>query len=168
MATGFLRNSMINEEGGVDPEQFRMEAKFDRMDAIGKGDTRPHHPVRAVPQSQVRSAKAGRILPHDGVYKSMHEAEVAVYTPQEQMKRTEIVRANARDRRHAREAHARLEAADGGLGRTGQNESTRVDCGARGGRCHVHRRRGFLPLKDGSFLAQGYAPTRHKVKIAIR
>jgi len=36
VATGFLRNSMTNEEGGVDPEQFRMEAMFDRMDAIGK------------------------------------------------------------------------------------------------------------------------------------
>lgn len=36
VATGFLRNSMLNEEGGVDPEQFRMEAMFDRMDAIGK------------------------------------------------------------------------------------------------------------------------------------
>ena len=28
---------MTNEEGGVEPEQFRMEAMFDRMDAIGKG-----------------------------------------------------------------------------------------------------------------------------------
>src|SRR5262249_48030178 len=37
VATGFLRNSMTNEEGGIDPEQFRMEAMFDRMDAIGKG-----------------------------------------------------------------------------------------------------------------------------------
>src|SRR5207253_905490 len=36
VATGFLRNSMINEEGGIDPEQFRMEAMFDRMDAVGK------------------------------------------------------------------------------------------------------------------------------------
>lgn len=36
IATGFLRNSMINEEGGIDPEQFRMEAMFDRIDAIGK------------------------------------------------------------------------------------------------------------------------------------
>jgi hypothetical protein len=27
---------MINEEGGVDPEQFRMEAMFDHMDTIGK------------------------------------------------------------------------------------------------------------------------------------
>jgi len=36
VATGFLRNSMINEEGAIDPEQFRMEALIDRMDCIGK------------------------------------------------------------------------------------------------------------------------------------
>ena len=36
IATGFLRNAMLNEEGGVDPEQFRMEGLFDRMDCIGK------------------------------------------------------------------------------------------------------------------------------------
>ena len=36
VATGFLRHSMLNEEGGVDPEQFRMDAMFDRMDAVGK------------------------------------------------------------------------------------------------------------------------------------
>ena len=36
VATGFLRNSMLNEEGGVDPEQFRVEGLFDRMDCIGK------------------------------------------------------------------------------------------------------------------------------------
>ncbi len=36
VATGFLRNSMLNEEGGVDPEQFRVEAVADRVDAVGK------------------------------------------------------------------------------------------------------------------------------------
>jgi len=36
VATGFLRNSMINEEGAVIPEQFRKEEIFDRMDCIGK------------------------------------------------------------------------------------------------------------------------------------
>jgi len=36
VATGFLRNSMINEEGAIDPEQFRMESMFDRMDCLGK------------------------------------------------------------------------------------------------------------------------------------
>ena len=55
---------MINEEGGVDPEQFRMEAMFDRMDAIGKGILGRHDSMRAVPRPQVRSAEAGRVLPH--------------------------------------------------------------------------------------------------------
>jgi hypothetical protein len=36
IATGFLRNSMINEEGAIVPEQFRMDAMFDRMDCVGK------------------------------------------------------------------------------------------------------------------------------------
>ena len=36
VATGFLRNSMLNEEGGVDPEQFRVEGIIDRVDAVGK------------------------------------------------------------------------------------------------------------------------------------
>jgi hypothetical protein len=37
IATGFLRNSMINEEGAIVAEQFRMVEMFDRIDCIGKG-----------------------------------------------------------------------------------------------------------------------------------
>jgi hypothetical protein len=36
VATGFLRNGMVNEEGAILAEQFRMDGLFDRMDAIGK------------------------------------------------------------------------------------------------------------------------------------
>lgn len=36
VATGFLRNSMLNQEGGIEPEQFRVEALVDRVDAVGK------------------------------------------------------------------------------------------------------------------------------------
>jgi hypothetical protein len=36
IATGFLRNSMRNEEGGVEPEQFRTEEILDRVDTVGK------------------------------------------------------------------------------------------------------------------------------------
>jgi hypothetical protein len=36
VATGFLRNSMLNQEGGIEPEQFRIEAMIDRMDAVGR------------------------------------------------------------------------------------------------------------------------------------
>ena len=36
VATGFLRNSMLNEEGAIIPEQFRMVEMFDRIDCIEK------------------------------------------------------------------------------------------------------------------------------------
>ncbi len=35
-ATGFLRNSMINMEGGIEPEKFRVETMIDRVDAVGR------------------------------------------------------------------------------------------------------------------------------------
>jgi hypothetical protein len=37
VATGYLRNSMVSEEGAIINEQYRMEGMFDRMDALGKG-----------------------------------------------------------------------------------------------------------------------------------
>ncbi|MBN8246127.1 MAG: PSD1 domain-containing protein [Verrucomicrobia bacterium] len=36
IATGFLRNSMINMEGGIEPEKFRVESIVDRVDAVGR------------------------------------------------------------------------------------------------------------------------------------
>ena len=35
IATGFLRNTMINEEGGIDKEEFRQEAVLDRVNTVG-------------------------------------------------------------------------------------------------------------------------------------
>jgi hypothetical protein len=35
IATGFHRNTLINEEGGIDPEQFRVEAVIDRINTTG-------------------------------------------------------------------------------------------------------------------------------------
>jgi hypothetical protein len=37
IATGFHRNTQINEEGGIDPEQFRVEAVIDRVATTGTG-----------------------------------------------------------------------------------------------------------------------------------
>jgi hypothetical protein len=37
VATGYLRNAMVSEEGAIIAEQYRMEGMFDRMDALGKG-----------------------------------------------------------------------------------------------------------------------------------
>ena len=36
IATGFHRNSMVNEEGGVDPEEFRVAAIINRVETTGK------------------------------------------------------------------------------------------------------------------------------------
>jgi mono/diheme cytochrome c family protein len=36
VATGFLRNSMLNEEGAIIPEEFRMAEMVDRIDCVGK------------------------------------------------------------------------------------------------------------------------------------
>lgn len=35
VATGFNRNTQINQEGGIDPEQFRVEAVLDRVNTFG-------------------------------------------------------------------------------------------------------------------------------------
>src|SRR5262245_51938363 len=103
VATGFLRNSMINEEGGIDPEQFRMEAMFDRMDAIGKGvlgltiQCAQCHTHKFDPLTQSEYYRLFAYL------NNAHEANVTVYTPDEQMKRAEIfrgIRAIEDDLRH--------------------------------------------------------------------
>jgi hypothetical protein len=91
-ATGYLRNSMINEEGGIDPEQFRMEAMFDRMDAIGKGilgltiQCAQCHNHKFDPLKQAEYYRLFAFL------NTCDEANVAVYTPDEQMKRAELFR----------------------------------------------------------------------------
>jgi mono/diheme cytochrome c family protein len=92
VATGFLRNSMLNEEGGIDPEQFRMESLFDRMEAIGKGVL-----GITVQCAQCHTHKFDPIK-HEDYYRMLaflndsDEANAAVYTPKDQMKIAEILR----------------------------------------------------------------------------
>jgi hypothetical protein len=95
VATGFLRNSMINEEGGIDPEQTRMEAMFDRMDAIGKGilgvtiQCAQCHNHKYDPLTQEEYYRMFAFL------NSTYEGSIAVYNPEEQMTRSGIVRRTA-------------------------------------------------------------------------
>ena len=92
VATGFLRNSMLNEEGGVDPEQFRMDAMFDRMDAVGKtflGLT--------IQCAQCHTHKYDPIT-HEEYYRLFaflnndHEAQRVVYSVEEQAKIADLRR----------------------------------------------------------------------------
>lgn len=90
---------MLNEEGGVDPEQFRMEAMFDRMDAIGKGilslglNCVQCHDHKYDPISQEEYYELFAFLNND------HEAQPRVYTPGEEMQRAKSSATSPRSRR---------------------------------------------------------------------
>ncbi len=168
VATGYLRNSMINEEGGADPEQFRMDAMIDRMDAVGKGilgltiQCAQCHDHKYDPLTQRDYYRLFAILNNDD------EANIAVYTPEEQQRRAEILKKigaiedGIRDSTlDWRERMAEWEAqvlkdqpAWTVLRPSVEDEST-------GGQR-------YLPQPDGSLLCQGYAPTKHTVRLHVK
>jgi cytochrome c553 len=165
VATGFLRNSMVNEEGGVDPEQFRMEALFDRMDAVGKGVLGV-----TIQCAQCHTHKYDP-LTHEEYYRifaflnNAHESDIAVYTPAEQKKRDDIARRtqDVEDdlRRRVPDWHRRMAAWEDALPAEPAWEilQLEVDDISTGGEREI-------PMKDGSMLALGYAPTKHTVKFS--
>ncbi len=166
VATGFLRNSMINEEGGIDPEQFRMEAMFDRMDAIGKGilgmtiQCGQCHDHKYDPFKQADYYRIFAFL------NNSHEANVAVYTPAEQMKRADLfrqIRDIEGDLRH-RTPDCSTRLAEWEKRVTANAPKWLVvkpELDTSGGQKHY-------VLDDGSILAAGYAPTKHTTEFAVK
>jgi mono/diheme cytochrome c family protein len=166
VATGFLRNSMINEEGGVDPEQFRMEAMYDRMDAIGKGML-----GLTIQCAQCHNHKFDPIRQEDyyrlfAYLNNTHEANVAVYTPQEQMLRSSVyerIKNLEADLQHrAPDWKQRMAAWEATIPAQPQWEvlAPEVDDISTGGSR-------YLIQKDSSMVAAGYAPTKHRAKITV-
>jgi Protein of unknown function (DUF1553)/Protein of unknown function (DUF1549)/Planctomycete cytochrome C len=168
VATGYLRNSMINEEGGVDPEQFRMDAMFDRMDAVGKGilgltiQCAQCHDHKYDPLTQREYYQLFAFLNNDD------EANIAVYTPEEQVQRADILRqiGEIEDRLRSdtpdwRKQMAEWEERVAG----GQPEWTVLRPEVEGESTGGQR---YLPMPDGSLLAQGYAPTKHTVRMKAK
>lgn len=168
VATGFLRNSMINEEGGIDPEQFRMEAMFDRMDAIGKAvlgvtiQCAQCHNHKFDPLTQEEYYRMFAFI------NDSHEANIPVYTPRETMKRAEILRRTREiedELRHkAPDWERRMAEWEGGAAvyRTHWTVvKPDVDDISTGGQK-------YLAMPDSSMLAGGYAPTKHTVKLTVK
>ncbi|HEX4645075.1 MAG TPA: DUF1549 domain-containing protein, partial [Verrucomicrobiae bacterium] len=159
IATGFLRNSMLNEEGGVDPEQFRMDAMFDRMDAIGKSvlgltiQCAQCHNHKFDPLTQEEYYKMFAFLNND------HEASMVVYSAAEQQKRADLLR-QMRDLeeglRHSTPDWEKRMSAWEDSAKDDQPEWVPVECR------HSSDDNGerFYYYPDGSIRAAGYAPTK--------
>jgi mono/diheme cytochrome c family protein len=160
VATGFLRNSMINEEGGVDPEQFRMEAMYDRMDAIGKGilgltiQCAQCHTHKYDPLTQTEYYRMFAFL------NNCHEAQVTVYTraQHDEWKATEELIGKIEDRLRAANPdwRERMAAWEQNIRQEKPTDWTvvkteHIDAGGQK----------YYELDDGSTLAAGYAPTTH-------
>jgi len=171
VATGFLRNSMINQEGGVDPEQFRMEAMFDRMDAVGKSVLGLTIQCAQCHNHKFDPLKQEEYYGMFAFLNNSHEANVAVYTPEEQIKRAEIYRrvqeVEAALQHRAPDWPRRMAAWEETIkGNPSQLAQWTViqpqvdEISTDGQR--------YLPMKDGSFLADGYAPAKHRVKMTLK
>lgn len=158
VATGFLRNSMLNEEGGVDPEQFRMDGLFDRMDAIGKSVL-----GLTIQCAQCHTHKFDPIT-HEEYYRMFsflnndHESSLVAYTPSEQQKRSDLLR-QMRDLeeglRHSTPGWEERIAQWEDSVKNDQPDWKVVECrnaGDNGERYYYY--------EDGSIRAASYAPTK--------
>jgi len=166
VATGFLRNSMVNEEGGVDPEQFRMEAMFDRMDTIGKGvlgltiGCTQCHNHKYDPISQEEYYRMFAFLNND------NEPWRTVYTAPQQMKIAQIhTRIGELEEKLRHENANWLEQtkawATGLRGKQPKWTTLRFEDDPSGGEKALRQ-------PDGSILAQGYAPTKSDVNFTVK
>src|ERR1041384_7404927 len=152
-------SSMINEEGGVDPEQFRMEAMFDRMDAIGKSvlgltiQCAQCHSHKYDPLTQEEYYRMFAYL------NNAYEANVAVYTPADQIKRADVFRRTREAEERLQHEHPdwpqRMEAWEKSV-RGGQPEWTVLHADG-----DISSGQRLEQMPDGSILAQSYAPTKH-------
>ena len=157
VATGFLRMSMLNEEGGIDPEQFRMDAMFDRMDAVGKAflglsvACAQCHDHKYDPISQEEYYRFFAFLNND------HEAQRVVYTPKERMEinriRTQITSIETKLKETLPDWEKAFAIWEAKLSMGPEWKTVTVENSGDGSQRYISQ-------KDGSILAQGYAPTK--------
>ena len=166
VATGFLRNTMVNEEGGVDPEQFRMEAMFDRMDVIGKSilgltiNCSQCHNHKYDPISQEEYYRMFAYLNND------NEPWRVVYTPSEQKQRAETLQRVAK--LEAKLQHENTDWVPRMKAWTDKLRAVEVPWRTMSFEDDPSGGEKALRQADGSILAQGYAPTKSDVKFQAK
>ncbi len=168
VATGFLRNSMINEEGGIDPEQFRMEAMYDRMDAIGKGILGITIQCAQCHNHKYDPLKQAEYYRMFAFINNAVDSNTAVYTPQEQIEQEEVFRKTREIEAWLQHQHPTWQAEMAKWEdkvKQGQPEwaviRPTVDDISTGGEKYILQ-------EDGSFRCEGYAPTQSSVKLKVK
>lgn len=160
VATGFLRNSMLNEEGGADPEQFRMEAMFDRMDAVGKSIL-----GLTIQCTQCHTHKYDPIK-HDEYYSmfaflnNSFEHSSIVYTPKERLQIDGINSQISSITRLMKQSLSNWEERMANWEKEIKQNRPNWEVLAIENSSGSNSQR-YFQLEDKSILAQGYAPSRH-------
>ncbi|MBI5802551.1 MAG: PSD1 domain-containing protein [Verrucomicrobia bacterium] len=166
VATGFLRNSMLNEEGGIHPEQFRMEAMFDRMDAVGKGvlglttACAQCHNHKYDPLTQEEYYRMFAFLNND------HEAMPRVFTAPEQEKiaslRREMDSVAAALKQQLPDWQSRMAKWETEAARNQPDWTVLRDM-----ELITDNSQRYYPQSDGSLLASGWAPTKFTASFQV-
>ncbi len=158
VATGFLRNSMVNEEGGADPEQFRVEGMFDRMDAIGKA-------ILGITTqcAQCHTHKFDPLSQHEyyqmfAALNNFHEATMTALTPEQARQRDQVLKdigqVEARLRERLPDWSERIREWES------QAVAQQVQWRAIKPDSWPYEGQKFHILDDGSVVSESYAPTR--------
>ncbi len=158
VATGFLRNSMVNEEGGADPEQFRVEGLFDRMDAIGKS-------ILGITTqcAQCHSHKFDPLTQEEyyamfAALNNCHEAMIAVYSPDDLNLCNEVRTEIEKIENELRDQHPMWQEE---LSRWHQQLSSEMPIWKTLKPTELPwEGQKFKLLEDGSILSESYAPTK--------
>ena len=108
IATGFNRNHRTSGEGGIIPEEYRVEYVADRAQTTSTVWLGPHRRLRALPRSQVRSDLAEGLLPALRLLQPGSEREGLRL----QLRQRGAVRQGAASRAAAAAGGARREVAD--------------------------------------------------------
>ncbi|TWT86019.1 Planctomycete cytochrome C [Posidoniimonas polymericola] len=158
--TGFLRNTMVNEEGGIDPQQFRMEQLFARIDILGKSvlgltmqcaqcHTHKYDPISHTEYYQMLA-----------LINDAYESSVTLYPPEQKQQRdavlariSELERRLQADHPEWREDLQAWAAEHQRLGPPNEWSVIRPELDGSGG-----QKLRLLP--NGAVLAEGYAPAQ--------
>ncbi len=148
---------MVNEEGGADPEQFRVEGMFDRVDAIGKS-------ILGITTqcAQCHTHKYDPLTQHEyyqmfAALNDFHEAIMTVYTPQQNAQRAELKEKVAAIENELQSAHADWSAQMQQWCETAASQRPRWTTVTPTSVPFDGQK--FRILDDGSVIGESYAPT---------